>query len=71
MLRDFLDDFCSAYIDDILIYTDGSLAQHKEQVKRVLQHLQEAGLQIDIDKCEFHVQSTKYPGFILEVGKGL
>ena len=38
-LRDFLDDFCSAYIDDILIYTDGSLAQHKEQVKRVLQHL--------------------------------
>ena len=38
-LRDFLDDFCSAYIDDILIYTDRSLAQHKEQVKRVLQHL--------------------------------
>ena len=70
-LRDFLDDFCSAYIDDILIYTDGSLAQHKEQVKRVLQHLQEAGLQIDIDKCEFHVQSTKYLGFILETGKGL
>ena len=70
-LRDFLDDFCSAYIDDILIYTDGSLAQHKEQVKRVLQHLQEAGLQIDIDKCEFHVQSTKYLGFILEAGKGL
>ena len=71
MLRDFLDDFCSAYIDDILIYTDGSLAQHKEQVKRVLQHLQEAGLQIDIDKCEFHMQSTKYLGFILEAGKGL
>ena len=39
MLRDFLDDFYSAYIDDILIYTDGFLAQHKEQVKRVLQHL--------------------------------
>ena len=71
MLRDFLDDFCSAYIDDILIYTDGSLAQHKEQVKRVLQHLQEAGLQIDIDKCKFHVLSTKYLGFILEAGKKL
>ena len=70
-LRDFLDDFCSAYIDDILIYTDGSLAQHKEQVKRVLQHLREARLQIDIDKCKFHVQSTKYLGFILEAGKGL
>ena len=71
MLRDFLDDFCSAYIDDILIYTDGSLAQHKEYIKKVLQHLQEARLQINIDKCKFHVQSTKYLGFILEVGKEL
>ena len=70
-LRNFFDDFCSAYIDDILIHTDGSLAQHKEQVKRVLQHLQEAGLQIDIDKCEFYVQFTKYLGFILEVGEEL
>ena len=25
VLRDFLDDFCSAYIDDILIYSSGSL----------------------------------------------
>ena len=70
-LKDFLDDFCSAYIDNILIYTDGTLGEHKEQVKRVLQQLQEAGLQIDIDKCEFHAQSTKYLGFILEAGKGL
>ena len=70
-LRGFLDDFCSAYIDDILIYTDGTLGKHKAQVKKILQQLQEAGLQIDIDKCEFHMQSTKYLGFILEVGKGL
>jgi hypothetical protein len=36
-----------------------------------LQRLREAGLQIDIDKCEFEVQSTKYLGFVLEAGKGL
>jgi hypothetical protein len=29
----------------------------------------EAGLQIDIDKCEFEVKSTKYLEFILEVEK--
>jgi hypothetical protein len=27
-LRDFLDDFCSAYLDDVLIFTEGSRAQH-------------------------------------------
>ena len=70
-LKDFLDDFVSAYIDDILIYTNGSRAEHEEQVKKVLAKLQAAGLQIDIDKCEFSVKSTKYLGFIIEAGKGI
>ena len=70
-LRDFLDDFVSAYIDDILIYTNGSRLEHEEQVKKVLAKLQAAGLQIDIDKCEFSVKSTKYLGFIIEAGKGI
>jgi len=70
-LRDFLDEFCSAYIDDILIYTDGSIEQHRDQVRKVLNRLREAGLQIDIDKCEFEVQTTKYLGFIIEAGRGI
>jgi hypothetical protein len=70
-LRDYLDEFCSAYIDDILIYSSGSKRQHREHVCKVLQRLQDAGLQVDINKCEFEVQSTKYLGFIIEAGKGL
>jgi len=70
-LRDYLDEFCSAYVDDILIYSSGSRQQHREHVGKVLQRLREAGLQIDIDKCEFEVQETKYLGFIIEAGKGL
>jgi len=70
-LTDFLDEFCSAYVDDILIFTDRSLHQHQDHVQKVLLRLREAGLQIDIDKCEFEVKSTKYLGFILEVGKGV
>ncbi|XP_044723724.1 reverse transcriptase (RNA-dependent DNA polymerase) domain-containing protein [Hirsutella rhossiliensis] len=49
-LRDFLDEFCSAYIDDILIYSSGSLADHRNKVRQVLARLRDAGLQIDIDK---------------------
>src|SRR5579871_549532 len=70
-LREYLDEFVSAYLDDILIYTDGSLADHRHKVKLVLQKLQEAGLQLDVDKCEFECQSVKYLGFIIEVGKGI
>lgn len=70
-LREFLDDFVSAYIDDVLIFTQGSLRKHREHVKKVMGRLQNAGLYVDIDKCEFEVKTTKYLGFIIEVGKGL
>jgi len=70
-LRDYLDEFCSAYIDDVLIYTSGSQLDHQKKVRKVLQRLQDAGLQLDVDKCEFEVKSTKYLGFIIEAGQGL
>lgn len=70
-LQEFLDDFVSAYVDDVLVFTDGTREQHREHVRKVLQKLRDAGLQLDIDKCEFEVQSTKYLGFIIEAGKGL
>jgi hypothetical protein len=70
-LRDYLDEFYLAYVDDVLVYTDGSLDIHKEHVRKVLQWLRDAGLQVDIDKCEFEVQSTKYLGFIVKAGRGI
>jgi len=70
-LQDFLNKFCSAYVNNILIFTDESLHQHWNHVWKVLLWLQEAGLQIDIDKCEFEVKSIKYLEFILKVRKGI
>jgi predicted aspartyl protease len=70
-LRDYLDDFCSAYVDDILVYTDGTLNEHREHVRKVIVRMREAGLQLDIDKCEFEVKTTKYLGFIIEAEKGI
>ena len=34
-LCEYLDDFCTAYLDDILIYSDNE-AEHEIHVKRVL-----------------------------------
>ena len=64
VLFDYLDDFCTAYLDDILIYSDDVLS-HYEHVNKVLQRLRDAGLQADIRKCEFGVTCTKYLGFII------
>ena len=64
VLFDYLDNFCTAYLDDILIYSDNEL-DHDAHVHKVLQRLQDADLQADIKKCEFSVKRTKYLGFII------
>ena len=43
LLFDYLDDFCTAYLDDILIYLEDPL-EHKAQVKKVLGRLRSVGL---------------------------
>ena len=43
ILFDYLDDFCTAYLDDILIYSDDPLIHHKH-INKVLQCLRDAGL---------------------------
>ena len=52
------------YLDNILIYLDNTL-EYENYIKLVLQHLYEAGLQVDIKKIEYHVRRTKYLGFII------
>lgn len=63
-LREFLDDFVSAYLDDLLIFSD-TYEEHVQHVRSVLDKLREAGLQLDIDKCEFSVHETKYLGMVI------
>ena len=51
-------------MNDILIYSEDPL-KHDAQVKKVLQCLKEAGLQVNIKKSEFSVQSIKFLSFII------
>ncbi len=55
VLFKYLHQFCQIYLDDIIIYSK-ILKKHKQHVRLILNRLQEADLQIDIDKCKFHVQ---------------
>lgn len=63
-LSPYLDMFCTAYINDILIYSDNPL-NHDHHVQLVLQALTDAGLQLDIKKCEFDVTETTYLDMII------
>ena len=64
VLHPFLDAFCTAYLDDILIYSE-SLEEHQEHVKKVLQALSKVGLHLKPEKCEFHKTEVKYLGLII------
>jgi hypothetical protein len=62
---DYLNDFVSIYIDNILIYSNFK-KKHVEHVKKMLQRLRDADLQVDIDKCEFFVHEIKYLDLIVD-----
>ena len=64
VLWEYLNKFCTAYLDNILIYSS-NLKEHKEHMRLVLAKLREFGIQTDVDKCEFHVTETKYLGLII------
>ena len=55
MLFEYLHQFCQIYLNDIIIYSK-ILKKHKQHVQLILNRLREADLQININKCKFHVQ---------------
>jgi len=59
-----LNDFCTVYLDDILIYLNDPV-EHELYIRKVLERLIQASLQIDIKKYKFGVTRTKYLGFII------
>jgi hypothetical protein len=64
VLSDYLDIFCIAYLDDMLIYSD-NITQHRQHVKLILERMKEVGLTLKASKCEFHMYKTEYLGYII------
>jgi len=66
MLFKYLHQSCQIYLDDIIIYSK-ILKKHKQHVWLILNRLREADLQIDINKCEFHVQKTIFLELLISI----
>ena len=63
-LRPYLDVFYTAYINNILIYSD-NLTKYWKYVKLILKALRGAGLQLNIDKCKFYKMEVLYFGLVI------
>ena len=68
VLFDFLNHFVQIYFDDILIYSR-TYREHVDHIHSVLDRLQKTGLQINIQKCKFHIQRIKFLKLILTTEK--
>ncbi len=66
VLFEYLHQFCQIYLNDIIIYSK-ILKKHKRHVRLILNRLREADLQIDIDKCKFHVQKIIFLELLISI----
>ena len=67
VLRDMLNRFVFVYLDDILIFSR-TLSEHTRHVQLVLRRLLENSLYVKAEKCEFHVPSISFLGYIVTEG---
>ncbi len=66
MLFKYLHQFCQIYLNNIIIYNK-ILKKHKQHVWLILNRLREADLQIDINKCKFHVQKIIFLELLMSI----
>src|SRR6266550_6604620 len=63
VLKD-LQDFCRAYVDDIIIFSK-SLEEHFAHIEIVLTRIREAGMTVAEEKCHWAKPSVKFLGFVI------
>ncbi|XP_072160270.1 uncharacterized protein [Bemisia tabaci] len=57
------DDFAVKFLDDIFILSP-NLSTHKEHLRLIFSKLKEAGLTLNMDKCDFGCTELKYLGHL-------
>ena len=63
-LCEYLDLFCVAYLDDILIYSKDK-ESHTQHVRKVLDALRAKDLKLKPEKCEFYKEEVEFLGYIV------
>lgn len=50
---------CLVYLDDVIVF-GRTLEEHEDRLLKVLGRLEECGLNLSIDKCQFYQPQVKY-----------
>ena len=66
MLREYLDNFIIAYLDNIIIYLN-SKQEYKEYIKQGLKKIYKKDMPIVIKKYKFYTKKTNFIGFIIKL----
>lgn len=69
-LAPFLDRFCFAYLDDIIIFSNNE-KEHEKHTEQVLEALAKAGLHLKPAKCVWNTTKVDFLGFTAVAGKGV
>ena len=65
-LRDYLNVFCSVYLNDVFIYSN-IRKKHITYVRKIFNKLHVADFYLNINKCEFYVNEIKYFELIITI----
>src|ERR1044072_543714 len=65
VLHEFLEDFVAVYLNNVIIYSKGSYAQHLDHIQQVFQALREANLKIKLKKCYFCLPNIHFLGHVV------
>ena len=65
IFRDYLDLFLLVHLDNLLIYTTGTVEELAPHVHLVLERLQKSKFYAKAEKCEFHQTTVEFLGFII------
>jgi len=64
ILSKYLNIFCVAYLDDILIFSQ-NLEDRQKHIRTILKRVKETGLTLKASKCEFHTKEIEYLGYVI------
>ena len=63
LLLEGCEQFCKAYMDDVLIHTNGTLEDHLKHVQIIIDRMFDHNFKIKLSKCHWAKQEIEYLGF--------